>query len=241
MLLDGKGNLLFADRGNSRIRKINLTTGIITTVAGTTNGYSGDGGLATNAQISPISFAIDKFDNLIIGDNGANDYIRFVDAATGIISTVAGVGPSGIGDMSEGALATNAYMHPEFLYLDLGGNLFFSNFGGQIRKITNFNPAKPFGVSDCRPVEVEGVGNNKNELPNIYPNPASDELFIQADKATYNSLRLINVMGQTIMEQDIKGSNETRLSLSGVPGGVYMVLLTGKSANYNYKIVVGKN
>ncbi len=241
MLLDGKGNLLFADRGNSRIRKINLTTGIITTVAGSTTGYSGDGGLATNAQLlGPLSFAIDKFDNLIIGDNGSN-YIRFVNAATGIITIVGGVGTGTVGDIGEGALVTALEIHPEFFYLDLDGNLFYSNFGKQIRKITNFNPANSFGVSDCRPVEVEGVGNNKNDLPIIHPNPASNELFIQAEKAIYNSLKLINVLGQTIMEQDISGSNETRLSLSGVPGGVYMVLLTGKAANYNYKIVVGKN
>ena len=50
--VDSNGNIYIADTSNNRIRKVNSTTGIITTVAGNgTAGYSGDGGLATNAEL----------------------------------------------------------------------------------------------------------------------------------------------------------------------------------------------
>lgn len=241
MLLDGKGNLLFADRGNSRIRKINLTTGLISTIAGSSIGYSGDGGLATNAQLSaPLSFAIDKYDNLIIGDN-QNDCIRKVDATTGIITTIAGVGRHAIGDNGEGVPATAAEMHPEFLYLDVFGNLLYSNFGKQIRKITNFNPANPYGINDCRSTEIGTIQLKPFDNPIVYPNPASDKLVIKADNATYGSLKMISVLGQQIMEQEISSSNETQISLNDVPEGFYMVILTGKDRNYYYKITVTKH
>ena len=52
MAVDASGNLYIADTGNNRIREVNHSTGIITTVAGNgTAGYSGDGGKATSAKL----------------------------------------------------------------------------------------------------------------------------------------------------------------------------------------------
>src|SRR5438270_389125 len=87
--LDAAGNLYFADKGNSRIRKID-PAGIITTVAGTgTTGFSGDGGPATRAQIGRSAavlagVAVDRAGNLYLADPG-NNRIRVVNSA-GIIS-----------------------------------------------------------------------------------------------------------------------------------------------------------
>src|SRR6185369_11329553 len=60
-VVDAAGNLFIADTSNSAIRKVDASTGIITTVAGTgVAGYSGDGGAATAAQLSkPKSVAVD--------------------------------------------------------------------------------------------------------------------------------------------------------------------------------------
>jgi len=92
LAMDATGNLIFADTGNHRIRKIS-TTGIITTIAGTgTQGFSGDAGLATAATIdSPTGLALDASHNLYLADTH-NHRIRRIDAATGIITTVAGDG-----------------------------------------------------------------------------------------------------------------------------------------------------
>jgi hypothetical protein len=93
ILVDDKGNIFIADAGNNCIRKIS-TNGIITTIAGNgTQGYSGDGGIATSATMySPTGIATDLSGNLFIADN--NNVIRKVDTK-GIISTVAGNGKVG--------------------------------------------------------------------------------------------------------------------------------------------------
>ena len=85
--VDGAGNLYIADFGNDRIRKVS-PSGTITTIAGTGNsGYSGDGGLATSAQISQAQgVAVDSAGNVYIADTG-NNAIREV-SPSGIIQTL---------------------------------------------------------------------------------------------------------------------------------------------------------
>ena len=90
------GNLYIADRYNQRIRKINLGTGIITTVAGSgAAGYGGDSGVATAAQLNyPYGLSFDPAGNMYIADTN-NHRIRKVAAGSGIITTIAGTGAAG--------------------------------------------------------------------------------------------------------------------------------------------------
>src|SRR5207253_8688976 len=92
---------------NRRIRKVVAATGNIQTVAGTgTYGFNGDGGLATNAELTqPTGVYVDSSGNIFIADSG-NQRIREVDAATGNIQTVAGNGTFGFS--GDGGPATNA-------------------------------------------------------------------------------------------------------------------------------------
>lgn len=91
---DNAGNIYVGDEQNYRIRKVDAVTGIVTTIAGTgTQGYSGDGGPATSADISGT------FTNLHVDDNGniyffdgTNYVIRKIDGNTGIITTIGGDG-----------------------------------------------------------------------------------------------------------------------------------------------------
>jgi cysteine-rich repeat protein len=94
--LDGLGNLYVADHRNNRVRRVDGSTGVITTVAGTgTGGYAGDGSAATNAQLRrPSGVAVDGLGNLYVADTD-NHVIRRVDATTGVITTVAGTGAPG--------------------------------------------------------------------------------------------------------------------------------------------------
>ena len=228
MLFDASGNLIIADRGNCRIRKINKTTGIITTIAGTTDGYSGDNGPATNAQLSgPISFVIDNYGNLVIGDNG-NNYLRKVDAITGIITTIAGVGTSITGNTSNGAPATSAEIHPEFLYLDLQGNIYFSNYGGDIRKITNYNPGLGNSGSNCGPPnETHNIISKNIQAIELYPNPATNELHIKMLQGAYNTFNITNSIGQVMIQQHIL-STETSVPVNALPVGMYYILFKGE-------------
>jgi sugar lactone lactonase YvrE len=113
--LDASGNFYIGDRCNPRIRKVDGATGIITTVAG--NGiatFAGDGGVATSASLNyPEGVALDASGNLYIADT-SNHRIRKVDAATGIISTVAGIG------------SCTGLCYPKGVALDASGNLLFS-------------------------------------------------------------------------------------------------------------------
>ena len=127
-------SLYIADEQNSVIRRIKLSTGIITTIAGTgTAGFSGDGGAATSAKLrTPNDLAIDKKGNIFIADG--NDRIRRVDATTGNISTVAGTGTPGYS--GDGGLATAAELGAmSAIALDSFGNIYFQTGLARIRKI----------------------------------------------------------------------------------------------------------
>ena len=93
--LNSAGDLFIADLDNYRVRKVAAATGIITTVAGTGDyGFSGDDGPASLAQLrGAIDVAADAAGNLVIADTG-NVRVRYVDAVSGIITTVAGTGAS---------------------------------------------------------------------------------------------------------------------------------------------------
>lgn len=99
-VVDPFGNVYFSDTNNHRVRKI-TPDGLITTVAGTgLQGSTGDGGLATRAQLNfPLGLFLDSAGNLLIGESvgGDNARLRLVTAATGIIQTIAGGGTGGEG------------------------------------------------------------------------------------------------------------------------------------------------
>ena len=98
--MDSAGDLFIADADNNRVREVNLTTGVITTVAGNgIGGYSGDNGPATAAELATPGVAVDATGNLFI-TNSANNVVREVNLATGMISTVAGEGDLGLRAMA---------------------------------------------------------------------------------------------------------------------------------------------
>jgi hypothetical protein len=130
--VDSKGNVLLAT--GSRVRRVNASTHIITTVAG--NGdeaYSGDNGPATSAGVAAAQVAVDGVGNLFIAEP-PNSRIRRVDAVTKVITTVAGNGTPGVS--GDGGLATKASIRPAAVSVDGLGNLFIgdgANF--RVRKV----------------------------------------------------------------------------------------------------------
>jgi sugar lactone lactonase YvrE len=142
---DISGNLYITDKANNVIRKVNVATGIITTVAGNgygagsytpTGGFSGDGGPALQAQMyEPFGVAVDIAGNIYISDS-FNFRIRKVSVATGVITTIAGIGVGGYS--GDGGLAVNAKIYyPEGLTVDSAGNVYFVDEAeNDVRKIT---------------------------------------------------------------------------------------------------------
>jgi hypothetical protein len=134
IVFDAKGNLIFSDSGNNRIRKID-TKGVITTIAGNgTAGFAGDGGAASAAELSgPWGLAMDASGNLYICDQG-NERIRKVDTS-GIITTVAGNGSTGYN--GDGGPALDASMNFPFAVLpDNQGNFYIGDYyNAVVRKV----------------------------------------------------------------------------------------------------------
>jgi serine/threonine protein kinase, bacterial len=133
LAFDKKGNLYIADRNNHRIRKVDRR-GTITTFAGTgVAGFNGDGGKASEAQLSrPSGVVVGRNGEVYISDR-SNDRIRVV--KKGIITTVAGNGTDGF--KGDSGPATQARLSKPFgITLDKKGNLYIADRGNnRVRKV----------------------------------------------------------------------------------------------------------
>ena len=134
--IDASGNLYISDTRNQRVRKVS-TNGTISTIAGTgVAGFSGDGGVATQAMISlPTAIAVDSSGNVFFADSN-NNRVREVVAASGTIQTVAGNGEQGYS--GDGGAATSASLDtPQGISVDSSGNIYLSDTrNNRIRKIS---------------------------------------------------------------------------------------------------------
>lgn len=176
---DSDGNLYIVDMVNHAIRRIDMKTGIITTIAGTGKpGYSGDGGPAAKAQFKqPHSIQFGPGGILYVCDIG-NHVIRQIDVSTGIITTFAGTGKAG--DTPDGApIAGTPLRGPRSLDFDTTGNLWLATReGNQVFRIdlkadaifhvagtgkTGFTghggPAKEATLSGPKGITVDAAGN----------------------------------------------------------------------------------
>jgi len=139
---DAAGNLYVTDWGNNRIRKVD-PAGIITTVAG--NGdqsFNSDGLAATATALNrPTDVAFDAAGNMYIADTD-NQRVRKVDAATGIVTTIAGTGV--VGDSPDFIPAITAALDfPTDVAIDPSGNVLIADSrGNRIRRVS------PNGVID---------------------------------------------------------------------------------------------
>lgn len=136
IVIDSTGNIIFADFDNHRVQRI-TPGGSMTTIVGAASlpksGFSGDGGIAGSALLkNPSDVAIDAAGNLFIVDYG-NFRVRKVDAATGLISTVAGNGRPGLSGI--GGPATQATMIPSGVAADAAGNLYIADLNSRVLKV----------------------------------------------------------------------------------------------------------
>jgi hypothetical protein len=133
--LDGLGSLYIADTNNHRIRKVNISTGTITTVAGSgAVGYGCAAGVATAVGLhNPFGVAADGLGNIYIADT-YNQCIRKV--ASGNITTLAGNGVANFG--GDGGPATSAALnYPTGVAVDGVGNIYIADVvNNRVRMVT---------------------------------------------------------------------------------------------------------
>ncbi|MEO8381543.1 MAG: hypothetical protein ABI779_17920 [Acidobacteriota bacterium] len=128
LAFDAAQNLYVHDGANGTVRRVNATTRIIQTVAGG-GSFIGDGLLATSAILQqPLGIALDRNGNLLIADT-AHSLVRKVDAASGVISTFAGIlNQCCSAEVTPGAAATDTQIgFPVDVAVDAGGNAYLAD------------------------------------------------------------------------------------------------------------------
>ena len=155
LAVDGAGNLYIVDMNGSLIREVSVATGLVSTVAGNSGpGYSGDGALATSAEIYALGLAADPAGNLYLSNwPGA---VREISTATGIITTIAGNGFCGYtGDGGSATIAEICW--PNGIALDSAGNFYIADEGNyRIREVTYTVPT-PAPVLSLAPGNYVGT------------------------------------------------------------------------------------
>ena len=149
------GALYICEVRNHRVRKLDLKSGELTTVAGCgQKGYAGDGGPAKEAKLNePYEVRFDKAGNLLFVEM-KNHLVRRVDRRTGTISTIAGSGQPGFG--GDGGPATAAQLNnPHSIALDADDNLYIADIANhRIRRV------------DARSGTISTIaGNGEKKLP----------------------------------------------------------------------------
>jgi len=181
---DNNGNLLIADTGNQRIRRVDATTQYISTIVGTGNtAYNGDGIAATSANLSsPFGVAVDRSNNIYIADFG-NNRVRKVDAQSNLISTVAGNGTKGY--TGDGGLATNAEIaQPRDVALDAAGNLYIADYGNNVIRRVDA------GTNIITTIAGAGAAGYTGDL-----GPATSATFQQIEGVSLNGSTMVPPMG----------------------------------------------
>ena len=195
---------LYALMLDSRVRRLSVAASAVganntgTVIAGTgSNGYSGDGGAATSAQMNvqfSVGLALDAAGNIYVADR-LNHRIRRI-ATDGTISTFAGTGVAGFS--GDGGLATAARLNqPSGLEFDRFGNLYVADgVNYRIRRIT------PEGLIST--VAGTGEGGNGGDGGSALTATLSTGIGIQEP----------DIFGNTLVFADHDGSRVRRIALS---------------------------
>ncbi|MBI1764934.1 MAG: hypothetical protein HYR56_26285 [Acidobacteria bacterium] len=166
MALDADGNLFIADTENHRIRRLNASNGILTTIAGTgVRGATGDGGDAVAARIGlPEGVWVDAQKNIFIADT-FNDRIRRINASDGKISTVAGNGLNGYS--GDGTSATGTRLNcPTEIITDAAGRLLIADRDNhRVRSVQTV----PAGDTTAPTIALTAPTTNPTFTTNISP------------------------------------------------------------------------
>ncbi len=174
--LDSTGNVYIADSNNNRIRVVTISTGIISTIAGssTSGSYSGDGGYATSATFSSVQgVTVDAAGNIYVVDY-SNCRVRKVTIETSIISTYAGTGTCSYS--GDGGPSISAGMTPRGIALDASGNAYITDLGShRIRKViqsTGRPSVQPTYIpSSSSPASAVPSTSAPSVYPSLRPTP----------------------------------------------------------------------
>ena len=215
---DGNGNLFVADRYNNEIRKVVISTGVVTTFAGSTSQGSADGTGTAASFDHPTGLTCDGNGNLFVADQGNNE-IRQIVISTGVVSTLAG--STAFYGSTNGTGAAASFYYPSNLACDGSGNLYVADAGNyEIRKIVISTAVVTTFAGAPSQGHANGVGTAATfNWPAGIVYDGSGNLFI--GDSQNNLIRKIVI--STAMVSTVAGS-----TTAGSTDG------TGASASFNY-------
>jgi sugar lactone lactonase YvrE len=217
MAMGPDGGLYFCDLDNQRIRRLDLKTKQMTTIAGNgKKGYTGDGGPATEASLNmPHELRFDTKGDIFVAERD-NHVIRKVDMKTGLISTVVGTGMAGFsGDLGPG---TKAQLNqPHSIYFDRDGTLLICDIGNN--RIRRWNPKDGMietyagtGAITATP-DDSPVRDTPLRAPRTLAMAPNGDLYIALREG--NAIYKVDVRTQTL--QHIAGTGEQGYAGDGGP------------------------
>ena len=237
IVADSFGNFYVSDSGNNALRMIKMgVSPTVSTLCGlgpTGAGYKGDGAPAIQAALNyPVGLALDSSNNIFIGDAG-NERVRRIDAGTGIIDTVAGIGL--VGYSGDGAAATKAKLnYPSGIAVDQQGNLSIADFGNHVvRQVSYAQAAQP------TPVAAPAGGSL------AYPDPANDAICFSyvAPQSGAVTIQVYNTAFQlvaTFKDNVLAGQALTCSTVRNFAPGVYIYRVQAPGASFapnKFKVV----
>jgi sugar lactone lactonase YvrE len=217
LVIGPDGALYFCDLDNQRIRRLDLVTKRITTVAGSgERGYRGDGGLAVSAALNmPHEIRFDSPSNLYIAERDSH-VIRKVDMKTGIISTVAGTGAPGFG--GDGGPGVKAQLRqPHSIVFDRIGDLLICDIGN--RRIRKLHPDTGIietcaGTGEAKPtLDGAPIAGTPLNGPRTFAVAPNGDLYVALREG--NAIYRIDAKSQTLHR--VAGTGEQGYAGDGGP------------------------
>jgi trimeric autotransporter adhesin len=228
--LDNLGNLYVADWHNALIRKINISSGTISSVAGIAGNFTPTltNGPATGIPISyPTDVACDKLGNFYISDVGTN-VIRGISASSGYEFVVAGEELNGYS--GDGGPATSAELnYPIGVGLDTNSNIYIAD-------LLNFR----IRIVSSTPLAVPQISASGSFA--IYPNPVSNNLNI-VFSSTYtsgrNTIEIIDITGRTVtsLDNEVAPNSTLSVDVSTLSSGMYFIKVADKTSSQVFKFI----
>ena len=217
MTIGPDGALYFCDLDNQRIRRLDLKTKQLSTVAGNGDpGYRGDGGPAIEASLNmPHELVFDRKGDLYFAERDSH-VIRKVDMKTGVISTAAGTGVAGFS--GDGGLATKAqFRQPHSIIRDSDGSLLICDIGNRrIRRLhLDSGIIETYaGTGESKPTpEGAPVRGTPLNGPRTLALAPSGDLYLALREG--NAIYRIDAKTQTLHK--LAGTGETGYSGDGGP------------------------
>lgn len=227
---DAAGNVYVSDGANHVVRKINITTGLVNTIAGNgTAGYSGDNGSPVMAKLhTPGNLFINSSGNLFICDAG-NHTIRVMNVNSNftVIKTVAGTGT--LGFSGDGGPADAAKLNqPSGVWEDASGTIYIADMGNQrVRSIVGSGYKNVNGL----------VNTTADNSIVIYPNPSRGTFTVLTGTVQANTtIEVFNIFGQKVNTTPVI-MPQTTISLSQ-PAGIYTVVVSSSTGSTTQQVVI---